>query len=210
MPVGPGDAGAQARRSPARRSAAIARSTRSCSPGRNHSTAPKSDGLGCARALVSGALRRLHATSPHARSSAVAWSTRSTASPVLAEPLGELGDAVLERDPGRVAEQLARARQMSAKQWRISPVRKLPVISGGRSGRPSAAASILGDLAHGLAAAAADVDHMAGCARRLEREAAGAGDVADVDEVAPLLAVLEHHRLRPLRRRAAKIASTPV
>jgi hypothetical protein len=37
---------------------------------------------------------------------------------------------------------------MSAKQWRMSPTRYLPVISGCTSSRPSTAAQPLGDLAH--------------------------------------------------------------
>ena len=41
----------------------------------------------------------------------------------------------------------SRGQLMSAKQWRMSPARALPVISGVRLGRPIAAASMLGDIA---------------------------------------------------------------
>ena len=52
----------------------------------------------------------------------------------------------------------------------------------------------LGHLLHGVGAAAADIDHRAGDAGSFERGAEGAGDVAHMHEVAPLLAVLEDQR----------------
>jgi hypothetical protein len=58
--------------------------------------------------------------------------------------------------------------------------------------------------------AGADVEHAARRLRQLQRVGEGAGDVADIDEVAALLAILEDHRALPLRSREAKIASTPV
>ena len=46
--------------------------------------------------------------------------------------------------------------------------------------------------------------------RRVQREHVGAGDVAHVDEVAQLAAVLEHaRRVGPRPARSAKIAATP-
>ena len=91
----------------------------------------------------------------------------------------------------------------------MSPARNLPVSSGSIS-LPSTRASAAATLEHGGAPAAADVDRLAVGAVALQREPARARDVADVDEVAPLGAVLVDSGARPFSRREAKIASTPV
>ena len=75
----------------------------------------------------------------------------------------------------------------------MSPARNLPASSGSIS-LPSAARQLVRDLEHRGAAAAADVDRAAVGAVALERQAAGAGDVGDVHEVAPLAAVLVDQR----------------
>ncbi len=87
----------------------------------------------------------------------------------------------------------------SQKQWRMSPMRDLPTISGSTSSRFIARAI---DCANSLDAAVlprADVEHFAGRTRVDQRLGKGARHVADIDKVAPLLAVLEDHRPLPVR-----------
>ena len=60
--------------------------------------------------------------------------------------------------------------------------------------RPEHPAEAAGDLVDGHAPPAPDVDRVPVGAVRLERERARAGDVADVDEVPALLAVLVDER----------------
>jgi hypothetical protein len=52
----------------------------------------------------------------------------------------------------------------------------------------------LGDLGHRPMLATADVEDAAGSLGPLQRQDEGAGDIRDMHEVAPLLAVLEDHR----------------
>ena len=64
-------------------------------------------------------------------------------------------------------------------------------------------------LAYGAAFAAADVEHAAHLRRRLQRQPAGAGDIADVDEVAALRAVLEYPRAVAVQEARGKDGEHP-
>ncbi len=57
----------------------------------------------------------------------------------------------------------------------------------------------LADLQDGAVLAAADVEHLPRRAGMFQREHEGACDIVDVDEVAALAAVLEHHRALPVQ-----------
>ena len=79
----------------------------------------------------------LHTISPRAASSARASMPRSIAvCPV--EPRGQILQPLLERDLRAPAQTLFARSEMSAKQWRMSPARYLPVICGSMLGRPMA------------------------------------------------------------------------
>src|SRR5437868_9744452 len=80
----------------------------------------------------------VHATRPLASSSERASSTRSCAvwlATHTASSASPSSKSLVARKPSRSAALL-----LSQKQWRISPIRALPVISGSRSSRPSARA----------------------------------------------------------------------
>ena len=137
--------------------------------------------------------RRAHATSPRSSSSRRASATRSLR--LLArDPLGELGEPGGEVLARRVAEHASRAFARSAMLWRMSPARAWPVISGSRSGRPIAAACRRATSSTVRSSPEPMLKTSPSAPRVVEGEQEGAGDVADVDEVAPLLAVLEDHR----------------
>ena len=101
------------------------------------------------------------------------------------------------------------ARATSAKQWRMSPARNSPVISGSswsqrraelaRPARRSGTALPVETLIRAPAAPGASI------AANVALD-----DVGDVNEVADLAAVLETRGARPTSSRAAKIAATPV
>ena len=61
------------------------------------------------------------------------------------------------------------------------------------------------DLLHRIGLSAADIDDMAVGARLLQRQPKGAGDVTDMHEIAPLLAVLEDRRRLAIGKPRRKI-----
>ncbi len=86
------------------------------------------------------------------------------------------------------------ASEMSAKQWRMSPARYLPVIAGCRSERPMAAIvrSATSFTRHRLAAG--DIDGQPRGCGSFERQAASARHIVDTDEIPLLQAVFEDQR----------------
>lgn len=61
------------------------------------------------------------------------------------------------------------------------------------------------DILDTIGASATDVDDLACRLRLLEREAKGLGDIANMDEIAPLIAVFEDHRRLMVRQSGGKI-----
>ena len=87
------------------------------------------------------------------------------------------------------------ARAGDATTWRTSPARHSPVTCGAAAaGAAQARGERLRQLEHRARRPARDVERARDRLRRGQREHVGAGDVAHVDEVAPLAAVLEHAR----------------
>ena len=138
-------------------------------------------------------LRTCQRVRPRAASSRVASSTRSTASWSDSHSQ-QSGHALLERRRRLEAEQLARA--LSGRP-RSGGCRRRDTGRCG-SARPRAAARrpALARSAGPCSAPGAEVDRVPGRGFGLERQQDPAHDVADVDEVARLRAVLEDHRRR--------------
>ena len=110
------------------------------------------------------------------------------------DPLGELGEALVEVLVGREAEQFCAPccrRRSSGGCRRPAPCRRSRARRrcGPSRGRCACATSLTV-----RSCARADVEHLARRLRVHQRLAEGARHVADVDEVAPLLAILEDHR----------------
>ena len=130
---------------------------------------------------------------PRAASSAVASSTRSSATCVSSQPASS-SDARPRARPAACSRAARRASVMSAKQWRMSPTRYLPVTSGRDAPRRARAASRRRSPCTVMLSPAADVDDATVGTVAVEREPARARNVVDADEVAPLAAVLEDQR----------------
>ena len=85
--------------------------------------------------------------------------------PGLRSQLGQLRQSVLEAPRAARSPARGRASVMSAKQWRMSPTRYLPVISGSMCSLPSTSAIRSAISQNRVSAAAADVEHLAGAPR---------------------------------------------
>ena len=96
--------------------------------------------------------------------------------------------------PRREAEPRRAPCEVSQKQWRMSPIRALPTISGSMLVACPSPAPAARDLGDGAVPARADIEHLARRLGQLQRIGEGARHVATCDEIAALPAILEDHR----------------
>ena len=134
----------------------------------------------------------VHATNPRASSSRRASETRSTA---CCRSTQSASSPRLSAKPRRGTKpERLRASEISAKQWRMSPIRAFPSISGSICCRSIAAASWTRNLPDADILPAADIEHPAHGLGTLQRQHESAGHVLDMHEIAPLRAVFEDKR----------------
>ncbi len=130
-----------------------------------------------------------HRVRPRASSASSAESTRSTAV-LAAQPLEQVAHPVLERDLGLEAEQL-----LGEARVRVAVADVAGAVASDHLGLEVHAEAVrehVRHIEHGRRAAGADVDGASVRSAPVKRELTRAHDVAHVDEVARLVAVLEH------------------
>src|SRR5439155_17163902 len=108
------------------------------------------------------------------------------------DPRDELADALCKGHARTVAEQALDAREVGVA---VADVAGAELLGDLEAAAPAElAGERLRDLEHAQRAAAADVEDLVIGGRRFHRQPAGLDDVADVDEVPPLPAILEDQR----------------
>src|SRR3954467_5187554 len=115
------------------------------------------------------------------------------------EPFGDVEQALLQGDPRRVAEDLARQRNIGETiayiAHAIAPGYLRPDVLFAQRLRHE-----LRDFEDGKVLSAADVEDALGRVRHLQRQPAGLRDIVYADEVAPLQAVLIDQRRLPIQK----------